>query len=233
MGMGDDIMATVQARALYEATGHRVRPRDYWSVVWDKNPCFETDGRPHIEFYNVPGNRPYILGQTADRFIWNPNFRAKPGELYVDAGSLNGVWVIEPNVKGTVSANNKDWGFHKWQAVVDNLDMQFVQLGMGPWLEGVERVHTASFKAAISELKSAAGFVGTDGGLHHAAAAFGLPAVVVWGGFVSPEMLGYSGHINLWSGTESCGSKAECGHCREAMEAISIQEVCQACANAR
>ena len=229
MGMGDDILATVQARALYQATGHKVRPTNYWSPVWDGNPCFQHENGPAIDFQNKPGNRPYILAQTADRFIWNPNYRAVPGELYVnehcDSEKVYGRWIIEPNVKGTISSDNKDWGFDRWQQVAYRSNEALTQLGSGPWLGNVARIETATFVEAVAYLRGAAGFIGTDGGLHHAAAALGIPAIVIWGGFVSPDLLGYDSHINLWSGARSCGSKASCAHCREAMLEVSVDEV--------
>jgi ADP-heptose:LPS heptosyltransferase len=68
--------------------------------------------------------------------------------------------------------------------------------------------------------------VTTDGMLHHAAAAFGVPAIVLWGGVVSPKILGYPTHINIWNGAQPCGSYAEvCSHCREAMDSISVDQV--------
>ena len=222
MGMGDDIMATVQARALFEATGHKVRPANYWSPVWDDNPCFAKEGEPFIEFNNKPGNRPYILGQTEDKFIWNPNFKAVPGELYVDPDPRGkGFLIIEPNVKGTVSATNKAYPFERWQEAVDLLDYPIAQMGNGPWLDGVERIETATFMEAVAVLASSKGFAGTDGGLHHAAAALNVPAVVLWGGFAPREMLGYDSQYNIsGAGINTCGSKKPCQHCADQMENI-------------
>ena len=40
MGMGDDIMATAQAKAIYKATGHKVHTGNYFSPVWEGNPDF-------------------------------------------------------------------------------------------------------------------------------------------------------------------------------------------------
>ena len=36
-----------------------------------------------------------------------------------------------------------------------------------------------------------------EGGLHHAAAALGMPAVVLFGGMISPRNTGYDVHVNL------------------------------------
>ena len=226
MGMGDDIMATVQARAIYEATGQKVRPTDYWSPVWERNPCFARVNEPFIPFDNKPGNRPYILGQTKERFIWNPNFKAVPGEIYPAYDDrAKGKIVIEPNVKGTVTGQNKAWFWERWQEVVDTVEIDFVQLGNGPWLSGVERIETGSFMEAVAVLAGSKGFIGTDGGLHHASAALDVPAVVLWGGLAPSEMLGYEKHINIDYGDDHCGMKAHCDHCFDAMDKITVAKV--------
>ena len=41
-------------------------------------------------------------------------------------------------------------------------------------------------------------FVGTHGGLSHAAAALNLKAVVIFGGFIDPKILGYKMHKNMF-----------------------------------
>jgi ADP-heptose:LPS heptosyltransferase len=72
-------------------------------------------------------------------------------------------------------------------------------------------------------------YIGAEGGLHHAAAALGVPAVVLFGGFIPPLVTGYETHINLTGGAqEACGSLKPCDHCRKAMDAISVEEVAAA-----
>jgi hypothetical protein len=64
--------------------------------------------------------------------------------------------------------------------------------------------------------------------MHHGAAAVGTPAVVIFGGFIPPAVVGYDMHVNLTGGAEACGSLNKCLHCRAAMEKISVEEVYQA-----
>jgi hypothetical protein len=61
--------------------------------------------------------------------------------------------------------------------------------------------------------------------MHHAAAAVGIDAVVIMGGFIPPSVVGYDGHINLTGGSEACGTIGTCEHCRQAMAKISVNEV--------
>lgn len=178
------------------------------------------------------GARPYIDYTKTDekRIAYNQNYRAEPGELYLTPEEIpedEDFVYIEPNTKGTFG-NNKDWGFDRWQQVVDCLPhIRFIQ-GRGRQLRGVEQRNTKSFRHACGLLSKAKFLVGTDGGLHHAAAALGKPAVVVWGGLVSPKILGYDTHINLHSGTHSCGSREPCPHCRKALDWVTVDMVVDA-----
>lgn len=123
---------------------------------------------------------------------------------------------------------NKDWGFDRWQEVVRRLpNVPWVQ-GQGKTLEGVTQVDTESFRDACSLLSHCRLFVGTDGGLHHAAAAFNKGAVVVWGGYTHPRNLGYESHKNLHAGGEPCGNVKPCEHCKAQMDKISVEMVVKA-----
>lgn len=173
---------------------------------------------------------------TKEKFTWRREFKATPGEIRFTEEELE-IWpqenfvYIEPNVKGWLGPN-KDWGFEKWQAVVQFLPtIRFIQ-GPGKKLDGVEQAATDSFRQACALLSKAALFIGTDGGLHHAAAALGKPAVVVWGGYTHPRNLGYETHINLQApGVDPCGFTIPCQHCRTAMDRITVKEVVQAIKN--
>ena len=178
-------------------------------------------------------NRPYIdnLKTTSEKVVYNPLFNVEPGEIFLTDeekskyADLSDFIYIEPNTKGTFGGN-KDWGFEKWQEV-SKLPYKFIQ-GKGRKLDSVVQIQTESFRDACALLSKAKFFVGTDGGLHHAAAALGKRAVVVWGGLVSPKILGYETHINLHSGTSSCGSPKPCEHCKKALDWVTVDMVREA-----
>ncbi len=109
--------------------------------------------------------------------------------------------------------------------------MTFVQFNPehhGPLPDAVP-VRTASFRDACAVLSYARLYVGTEGGLHHAAAALGVPAVVYHGGYISPETTGYDGQIALYRKDGSpCGQRVHCPHCRAIAEDISVDEALEA-----
>lgn len=230
-------MVSAEVRRANEKTGKLVCVGDGHTLrldaVFDNNPRIARQYYPGAPWVtSIKGNRPYIDYQktTKQKMAWK-KWRVEPGELYLserektkDAGFV----YIEPNIKGSFG-NNKDWGFEKWQKVVDALpSIRWVQ-GPGRRLRGVEQRDTGSFRDACGLLHGADFFVGTDGALHHASAALGKRAVVVWGGLVGPEILGYDAHVNLRAkGVQDCGSIAPCLHCRDAMQRVSVEMVVEA-----
>lgn len=198
------------------------------------------DGNPYLTRVPVKGCvwvhchkgfRPYVDQEksTPTNYVFKRDFKASPGELFLAEEEL-AKWphkdfvYIEPNIKGWLGPN-KDWGFERWQAVVKALpNLRFIQ-GPGRKLDGVEQVETKSFREACALLSSSALFAGTDGGLHHAAAALGKKAVVIWGGYTHPRNLGYDTHVNLHAGGEPCGNVQPCEHCKKAMDKISVERV--------
>ena len=187
-----------------------------------------------------PGHRVYNrIDSNKRHWVWNNKFRAQPGEIFLSsneqrfAEAVNpGFILIEPNVPmHKLCAVNKTWALQNYQAVVDALVerghrvVQLEYFGMRWRLDRVQLVATPTIRSALAVLSRAVLYVGPEGGMHHAAAAFDLPAVVLFGGFASPHVLGYQWHINLTGGVEACGSLRQCEHCANAMKAIRPEVV--------
>lgn len=232
-------MASASAKEANEAHGLPVIFTNGQRVFYDKqvfagNPRISETRNPkrdYVAIRDFPGCRPYIKAYHKFNFEFDPDFRARPGELYIDRAEPGDYILIEPNVKTLLRLGpNKDWGFSRWQEVA-KMDLPFVQAGEKgkPALEGVKRIFTTDFRAAARLLSGAKLLVTTDGALHHAAAALGIPAVVIWGGVASPVNLGYKTHKNIWHGAEPCGTHSrDCEHCRRALDAVTVEEVKQA-----
>lgn len=231
MGFGDDIMATADAVALYRKNPVKVaigkNKRFYWSPVFENNPILATPREVrggNVQWLeHASGCRPYIDYEktTPERWAFKKIGPLKPG--YLDIERQSGEYVfIEPHIKAKASPN-KQWG--QWQGLVDITPVDFVQPDYGkPILDGVRSIPTRDFIDACRLLSGARAYVGPEGGLHHASAALGVPAVVIFGGFVSPEVTGYRAHRNLFKG-EACGMRVRCSHCREIMASITPEDV--------
>ena len=260
MGLGDEIMASGEVRHLrflYPNTKFIIGDgkRSYWSEIFDNNPYIirgaHINKYQNVQWvYNYKGHRPYLKYDTEfenERYVWNQDHKAKKGEIYLTDYEINKahefinqikaqtknkkIIYIEPNRKIVKGFENRDWGFEKWQILVDNLknDYVFVQgtFGNQKKLMNVFNINGLSFRMACAFIKHLDLFVGTEGGFHHAAAALDKNAVVIFGGFISPSVTGYDFHSNIYvdNNNSPCGKKFLCEHCVDCMKKISVESV--------
>lgn len=208
MGVGDSLMAAGECRRLRESSGcgpvvvtDRFN-RPVWQSIWAVCPDVARPGASGPTIRNAPRCRPYIDQRASDRARWvflpyrpTPARLVLPAALLAAAKRWRGAVVVEPHVKADASPN-KQWGWERWQALVAAApELRWVQPGpLGVRrLQGVEPAETRSFEEAAALLSAAAAAVLPEGGLHHAAAAVGCPAVVLYGGYIGPDVTGYDG----------------------------------------
>lgn len=227
-------MATSQVRKINEATGRKVlvvgrgnRPQS--SEVFENNPRIaKTMGRGVQMLRNGGGIRPYIAAKTSTQWTWR-EWDISPGEIFLSeterafAEPYRGRVLIEPNTK--IRDGNKAWPWARWQQVAASRN-DFLQVGPAGTgaLSGVALVQT-TFRQAMAILAVSKVFVGSEGALHHAAAALEVPAVVLWSEFIEPRFTGYTQHCNIRHAGPSCGARLPCSGCKESMLAISVDEV--------
>lgn len=249
MGIGDNIMATAMARGaslrskrIAFGDGYRIHWDQYSELIFRGNPNVAppgtetTGGLEWIPFYK--GHRIYNK-QSTGKWIWNYDFKVKPGELFLTKSEKTfaelcgkNFVLIEPCVPSWKSvAPNKQWPVFRYAEVATKLQrqgfdvVQLVHRGTTFKLPSARYVVTPNFRLGAAVLARSSLYIGSEGGLHHAAAAMNVPGVVLFGGFIPPEVTGYDSHINLTGGREACGSLQKCDHCIEAMNAISVDEV--------
>lgn len=246
MGFGDEIMATGEARRLQRhdprpvaIVDRRGRPR--WHPIWAGNPRIARPaqvaaGLAVQRHVDGPGCRPYIARIEPERFVYNGH-RAMRGEIHLTEAEIafghahGGLVVVEPHVKATASPN-KRWARARWRALVAaRPELPWAQLGPAgtPILDGLRHVVTPSFRQACAVLSRARAAVLPEGGLHHAAAAFSLPAVVIYGAMVSPANTGYGGQVAIYrphgDAGGPCGARTACDGCRAVLNGITVDEV--------
>jgi ADP-heptose:LPS heptosyltransferase len=235
MAAGEARLLHAQRKLPVLIVGIDGRPR--WSEVYEGNPYLLRWGQracKHVRMINGPHARPYIASKTDKQWTWRP-YQPKPAEVFLTdeekafAEPYRGMVMVEPNGKN-IGHSNKLWLWERWVALLEGSTLQFVQcisgLGGQNVLHKAQRVTTPTFRHAMAVLSVCRLFVGGEGGLHHAAAAVGVPAVVLFGGFISPEVTGYQQHENLFTGLGlGCGARVDCVHCRSAMQRISVEDV--------
>lgn len=243
MGVGDVLMSMGEARKAHKSnglpvlivdTGGRPVKSDLFNGVRYISSTGRFGGKPFTRITNGPGQRPYIKTKTAAKWTWRP-YKPIPAELVFSAEEkafaepFRGMVMIEPNVKAN-GHDNKAWLPMRWAELTKALDhLPLVQCVPTPTTPhpsvDVLKVLTPNFRLAVAVLSVAKAFIGTEGGLHHAAAAVGTPAVILWSEFISPSITGYSTMVNLRHAGKPCGNRIACAGCRRSMEAISVNEV--------
>jgi hypothetical protein len=240
MGLGDWLMASGDAKEANERTGKKVKLGDgvrmsFNNDVFANNPRMASNSDTDVVWVkNYQGHRPYLKGTKNGRLLFNDDYKPKVGEIYFSheeqkvIDDIRGNYiVVEPNVKKLYAHTvNKAW--HGWEELFKH-DLPWTQLGDVTTEKKTKWVETPTFRNALQILSKAKLFVGTDGGLHHAAAALGIPSVVIWTGFTSPRHLGYDTHRNIHDDSEPCGTySGVCQHCLLKSKAISVEQVLDA-----
>jgi hypothetical protein len=252
MSFGDEIMASGHALSVHRKSGGRIvivgldgEPR--WSDLWAGLPWIVQPGETRAgasAVQNGPQCRPYIAypfnrdigcrysGWRARDHLGEIRFTAEETGFAARAtAGLEGFILIEPGVPAQ-SNPNKQWGRAKWQALADILTGEgriVVQVGAPgtDTLAGVKLVETPSFRHGAAVLARAAHSILPEGGLHHAAGALHLPAVVLFGGAVDVEATGYPWHTNVVDDgpLSPCGAWSPCDHCADVWAKLSPEHV--------
>lgn len=227
-------MALGRAEALFEKTGKKVAicdeygyPRDH--AAWHGHPAI--DRRSSQKIVDCPPARPYILGFKDRKMIYNENHVARAGRVHLTPEERASNKLVEPYaVVGPIikqkASPNKSWGIKRWEAVIKDFPIPVYQLCETPYtkvIRGARRYDTPSFRHALAVIERATLVMCNEGGNHHMAASMGVPAVVIFGAFISPAVTGYDFHVNITARTKEgfCGSWDSCEHCKVAMASIT------------
>lgn len=254
MGYGDLIMAAGQAQELYTAhpelgpvallAGDSGKIR--WRDLWEGNPAIYKPiagaVAPRAWIRTGKGYLPYLDNErsTAEQWVWSGwQARDHRGSIYLARSELAAtalydrpfILVEPPSDRKHV---NRRPATEFWDDLVDGLHKYFrhyplLQLGHREALRvhGLVPVSNPSFRSACAVLSRAALLVCTEGGLAHAAAALGIPALVLWGGNISYDALGYPEHMNLLPLRPhlGCGRLTPCPACTSAWQDYSADAV--------
>lgn len=244
MGWGDEVLVTGQARVLQEKDPRKVKiiyEKPRWHEAWFNNPRIaQPDEKGDFQELRPRNNylRPYMVAKSNDRWTWKA-WGPPKGELYFkDAELKTGEKypdriILEPHLKPGASPN-KQWPWDRWQTLAKMLcqdGFKVAQMGESQKkaLEGAEFIWTRSMRLAATVVAKAKAVIVPEGALHHVAAVVNVPAVVLFGGYISPAVTGYEGQASLFEHTPEhplgCGWRVHCQHCVDAMAKITPERV--------
>lgn len=252
MGIGDEIMASGEAREHVKQNNRRVlfgdQSRAYYSDIFKYNPLIvdEAHSREDCDWIpNFPGSRPYLdYSRSTDDKVVFKKYNPTPGDIIFSEEELNWAFqqireylpfiLIEPSFKGKFSSDNKNWGEANWISLGEQLKginlIQPVHKYSKLKLKSAVRIKVETFRQTCALLNYSTCFISHEGGIHHAAAALNKKGIVIFGGFISSAITGYQNHVNLNDTTSDdspCGNLKPCHHCRQAMDKISPEEIYQ------
>ena len=225
-------------------------------IPWVVDHDEETD-REKVYVPEKPnGNRWYIKGWSNGRIMYQP-YEPKPAPYSIeDSESL---WaaitvakktekpfvILNPDTKNTTLSDNKDWGFDNWQKLCDLVRRKYEVIRLKPSkgyhdvsgnvkynepeLEGAINIEIDGIRDAFAVADLAHAIITSEGGMHHFAAARNIPAFVICGGVVTPDITGYKDRNQTYYVYDHpqtpCGSQFSCPHCREAMNSIPPEKI--------
>lgn len=264
MGWGDDLMWLGEANKVHQENPDAVihDGREY-SVMWDNvpwvvEPGYKGDKRKILVPRKPGGNRWYIEGWGNGRMYYKPYnpipapYRCKPEERkwavkQLQLAGVTGPFVlINPDTKNTTFANNKQWGFKRWNQLCKLLSEKGIQCVRTkpngpvvdvsghvkytvPPLSDCINITTPTIRHMMAILEQSCCAVTSEGGVHHAAAAFNKRAFVIFGGVSSIDSTGYSNRNQTYYTYDHpktpCGSQHDCDHCKQAMDSIKVDTI--------
>jgi len=125
--------------------------------------------------------------------------------------------VIEPGSNDDWFGNLRAWPIDKWQELISSFiekipNYKIVQVGLKKTqlIDGALDLRSkTTFRQAAMLISKAALFIGTEGGLMHAARAVNAESLILWGGVTTPFFAGYPDKQYIIYKNVKC---APCGH---------------------
>ena len=131
--------------------------------------------------------------------------------------------VVHP-FSGFFAARSKQWDFRHWKRFLELIPPEIETIRFGDVEDPATPTERPNHREVVGMdlrltaaiLQSADAFVGQDSGLAHLATALRVPSVVLFTGYVPPEVFGYEQNVNLVPDLPyaPCWAKDGCAPCK-------------------
>ena len=125
---------------------------------------------------------------------------------------------------------NKAWSDDNWYKLANNLKNQYLMIqsthSHSKIFDGVYAPEKLDFRSACAIMNKSDIYVGLEGGFVQVAGALKKKAVVYYGGWIDPSIIGYDFHENLYyeNAFSPCGEYFDiCKHCEDARKSITVE----------
>lgn len=126
-----------------------------------------------------------------------------------------------------IKQKNLSWGYKNWMSLINKIKDKYLIIHSNhekvDKINGIFMPKEMSFRIACAVMKKCDLFLGAHGGFAHVAAALNKKAIVYFGGWADPSVLGYGNHRNIYFDhvKSPCGMYGEeCKHCEESRNNI-------------
>jgi ADP-heptose:LPS heptosyltransferase len=257
-GLGDALFVSTVAHELRRRRPEvRIVTETHWQLLFHNNPdvdaAFPFGSRAREGAFPIvyddpwPPERKHVLRIICDRLgLDDPAIRTyyhTAADERIKARSIRPpssrpLVVVHP-FSGFFAARSKQWDFRHWKRLLELIPPEIETMRFG----GVEEPATPTdrpnhrelvgmdLRLVAALLEAADAFVGQESGLAHLATALGVPSVVIFTGFVPPDVFGYEQNINLSPDLPyaPCWQKDGCPPCKAEIctRAIKPETVCE------
>ena len=182
----------------------------------------------------------HIIEQYCEVYgIQNPELKCK---LILDDSEKKSINTLLKNISGNfvtidigINKNynqNKFENFNVWQDVVNKLskDINVVQVGLTQQILNnvIDFTNKTTFREAAGIVGKSKLFIGSEGGMVHAATAFNVNSVAIMTSFTHPTLVRYPGSEYIWLNNDNhgpCGMKIKCEKCHNNMKILNSQDI--------
>jgi ADP-heptose:LPS heptosyltransferase len=225
--LGDALFMTTVARELRRRKpGLKVTIRTHWPALFLHNPdvaavsairepFVQNGGFPVVyEDPWPPKARKHVLeiicsrlgleGPIEPRTYYHPTEEERRLAREIRPRDGRPLVVVHP-FSGFFAARTKQWHFAHWKRLLELIPPEIETMRFANHDEPAtpaERprhrdVLGADLRIVAALLESADAFVGQESGMAHLATALGVPSVVIFTGYVPPDVFGYPQNVNL------------------------------------
>ena len=177
-----------------------------------------------LYFSNQEKKEAKIIISEAKKF-WEENYKKKfRNIIFIETSSTK----INDR-QFSFKHQNKDWGIQNWTRLINKLKNDYLIIHSvhkeTKNIDGIFIPPKTDFRTACALLDEVDFFVGPEGGFGHVAAALNKKAVLYFGGWISPDVIGYDFHENIYYKDQKspCGVMTKlCTHCTKSREMITV-----------
>ena len=252
-GFGDALFLSTVAREIKKRSPDaRVVIESHWQQLFHCNPdiaaTFPAGQKPREGSFEVdyetpwpPPERKHVLRIICERLgLPEPELRTyyypSEGERVrarnIRLPGSRPLVVVHP-FNGFFAARSKQWDFRHWKRYLELLPPEIETIRFGGSEDPATPTERPNHREVVGLdlrliapiLEGATAFVGQESGLAHLATALGVPSVVIFTGFVPPDVFGYSQNVNLAPDLPyaPCWEKDGCPPCKAELCTRAVQ----------